>query len=117
MRNAEIFNNIDAGLLARFKAYHNDNPHVWREFKAKSFELKAARDRGSHWLILNAVRWANDVKATNEPFKINNDFASIYARLMIYNFPEFEGFFELRAMKASDRKLSNEEINRKEGSK
>jgi hypothetical protein len=117
MKDATIFANIDTNLLAKFKAFHQSNPRIWFEFKRHCFEIKKARNRYSHWAVIASVRWQHDLNPTNEAFKINNDYISLYARLMIHNYNEFDGFFELRAMKESDRKISMEEINRMEGAK
>ena len=109
MKDTTIFENIDTGLKAKFKAFHEANPAIWIEFKRRCFEIKKARDRYSHWAIIAGIRWDHDLNPTNEPFKINNDHISLYARLMIFHHSEFEGFFELRKMKALDRHVSEEE--------
>ena len=110
-----IFRQIDPRLLARFKAFHERNPWVYREFRALAQRMKTggSRRRYSAWVIVNVIRWHRDLSSRGDPFKVNNDFIAIYARLLIYRDPSFEGFFELRAMKSSGRKLSGEERDRR----
>lgn len=110
----EMFENMDKELLARFKTYHLENPHVWDAFKQASFDIQTAgQKKYSAWIIVNKIRWDHDIKANGNAFKINNDFIAIYARLMIHNHPEkFSNFFELRATKSTRRKISREEKKR-----
>lgn len=109
-----IFDDIDKGLLARFKEYHLQNPTVYAEFKANALEMaKTGRKKYSAWTIVNKIRWDHDVKTTGDVFAINNDFIALYARLLIHHHPEFKDFFELRTMKASGRRNSAEERYRK----
>jgi len=100
MNDASLFHNIDIGLLGRFNKYHKANPHVYAEFVKQATEMKKHASKCSAWLIIAKIRWDHKVKAGDgEEFKINNDYIAIYARLLIYNLPEFEGFFELKEMK------------------
>jgi len=112
MSDKSIFDNIDKGLLAKFKQYHQENPEVFRKFKAYAEQMKDVRDKYSAWNIISKIRWDTDLQS-GDVFKINNDFIGLYARLLIYKAPEFLGFFELRAMKAFDRRESTEERYRK----
>jgi hypothetical protein len=108
-----IFPDVDAPLVARFAAYHAAHPTVFDEFERRSFKMRnAGRTRYSQWTIIQAIRWHHDLESA-EPFKINNDFIALYARLMIHEHPEFLGFFELRLMKTSGRAMSHEEMARR----
>lgn len=109
-RAIDIFGNIDKKLMEKFKKYHKENPHIYREFKRYALEMKKVRNKSSAWLIVNRIRWDFDIKSnSDEVWKISNDYIAVYARMLIYNNPEFEGFFTLKAMKPSGRVLSNEE--------
>lgn len=111
---AEIFEDIDKNLLAKFKTYHLENPHVFREFKINAEKMKkTGRKKYSAWTIVNKIRWDHDLKTLGEPFKINNDYIALFARLLIYQDPTYRDFFELRTMKKYDRRDSGEERYRK----
>lgn len=111
-----VFADIDAGLVERFRVYHEAHPTVYVEFARRAFEMRdAGRTHYSQWTIVQAIRWHHDLNSS-EPFKINNDFIALYARLMIYDHPSFANFFELRAMKPEGRAMSQEELERRRAS-
>ena len=110
MEIKSIFDNIDKNLLNKFKKYHEENPHIYREFKRYAYAMKGVRSKSSAWLIINRIRWDYDIKSnSNEVFKISNDYIALYSRLLIYNDPEFKDFFVIKQMKSSGRALSIEE--------
>ena len=87
-------------LVARFFAYHQDNPALFGLFLRYAREAKdRGRGRFSSWMIGNRVRWYTAVETTGPRFKVTNDYFALYARLIVYLHPEFDGFFEMRAMK------------------
>lgn len=110
-----IFQRIDPRLLGKFKEFHTDNPWVYKEFAALARKMKdqGRRGRYSAWVIVNVIRWHRDISTKGDVFKINNDYIALYARLLIFHDASFSGFFQLRTMKASGRKLSCEEWERK----
>jgi hypothetical protein len=109
-RAATIFGHTDKKLLERFRAFHDENPKVYDEFKDFALQMaKTGRKKYSAWTIVNRIRWERDLESIGSVFKINNDFIALYARLLIYHLPEMEEFFELRTMKAFDRRTSDEE--------
>jgi len=92
--------NCDPELLAKFKEFHADNPHVYDLFRRFAFEAKnSGRPRFSHWMIANRIRWYTSIETKGTDYKLSNDFIALYARLIVYHNPEFEGFFSLKQMK------------------
>lgn len=113
-RDATIFDGIDKNLLKRFKEFHEKNAFVYQEFYKLSAKMKSnGRRKYSAWTIINKIRWDYDLKTKGDVFKINNDFIALYARLVIYNYPELSDFFSLREMKQHRRLISKEESKRK----
>ena len=90
----------------RFWAYHMANPHVYE--KLLEYALLAKRSGRRRWGIngiVERVRWFADFE-TRDPnwgsnFKINNNYAPHYARLLMEQEPELAGFFQLRALRAA----------------
>lgn len=108
-----LFDHYPANVLSDFKKFHAKNPHVYNEFKALAFEMKATgRTKYSSKMIINVLRWRMDMKSKGDVFKINDKFQSIYARMFVYNHPEFMTFFEFRVRDCSGRP-SREEKSRK----
>jgi hypothetical protein len=105
-----LFRCIDKGLVLKFSDYHRKNPHIYREFLRYAKEMRRFRRKSSGWLIVNRIRWDHDIKSNSrERFKISNDYIALYCRLLISEYPEFEGFFDLKKMKEAGRILSQEE--------
>lgn len=94
-----LFGQTSKDLLKSFKAFHTENPHIYAAFAEKAKEAKASgRAKYSHWVIINVMRWEHDIKTTGTEFRISNDHIALYARLFVWNNPEFEGFFDLKQM-------------------
>lgn len=104
-----LFDNIDKVLIKKFMLYNHDNPHIFTEFERYAREIKAHCDKCSAWLIINRIRWDHSIKTNGNKFKISNDFIALFARKLIMERPEFEGFFTLRPMKEFGRKFSTDE--------
>jgi len=108
------FSRYPKTTLDRFKKFHGANPHVYREFKKHAFAIRnTGRQKYSAEIIVNVIRWHRDLQTGGDVFKINNDFKSIYARLLAHNHPEFEDFFEFRNHAPNWGKLSEEERRRR----
>ena len=79
-----------------FKKYDKENPAIWEAFvnltkktKSRGFDNYGAKG------IFELIRWHTGAMG-NDGFKINNNFAPDYARKMMVNYPEFNGFFRVR---------------------
>ena len=106
-----IFKGIDSELLARFKKYHTENPHVYKLFMQYVNQLRSAgRDRYSAWAIINRIRWDYDISTTGDPFKISNDYIALYARLAYYHNPDLKEFFVMRPMKGKNRHFTEDDF-------
>lgn len=113
LKNATLFSDIDPLLLKKFKTYHAENPHVYIRFLKLAKEMKrTGRKRYSQWIIINKMRWDSDIKTKDEVFKISNDYIALYARMVVYNHPEFSGFFELKKMKKVRKIFDSKTIKR-----
>jgi hypothetical protein len=94
-----------------FRAFHDANPHVYREFKNLAFKaIRANRKRISSKQIIGVLRWEFSLKTEDESFvtvdgekrsfKINDAFTSHYARLFSKEFPEYADRFEKRRLRS-----------------
>ena len=88
----------DNSIEARFIAFHRANPHVLETMRRLALEAKRRGfQRWSIWGVLQVIRWEQHTQtATAEPWKINNSFTPIYARLLMRIEPALAGFFETR---------------------
>lgn len=83
--------------FAEFDALH---PQIYTEFVKQTMKMI---NRGfkaySADTICHIIRFHTDLDGRDtEPFKINNDYTSRYARKFMNQFPKHEGFFRTREL-------------------
>ena len=91
-------------LPERFKMYHERNPLVYKGLRRLALQLKR-RGRKHYGIkgLFEVLRWEHArLSADDEPLKLNNAFTASYARLLMQQEPELQGFFRLR-VSASER--------------
>jgi len=89
-------------LSERFAAFHRDNPRVYVELvRLAKHARRQGRARIGIGMLWEVMRWHFFLETTDDDFKLNNDFRSRYARLMMNDEPELAGCFEVRELKAS----------------
>ncbi|MGE3276756.1 MAG: hypothetical protein AB7O67_16715 [Vicinamibacterales bacterium] len=89
----------DPVTWANFLAYHQANPQIYDKLRDFALEAKAAgRERLGIAVIFERLRWYTAVEARQdgEPWKVNNSWRAFYARLLMEQEPELDGFFETR---------------------
>ena len=84
-----------------FNAFHEAHPEIYNLFCRYALNLiRAGCVRYSADAILHIIRYKQVVKKEGEdPYKINNNFTSRYARKFIEDNPKYYGFFELRSLR------------------
>ena len=83
-------------MIQSFKSYHEERPAIYEEFKRYAHQLIARKyNRLSAKLICEVIRYNSMITKVGE-FKINNSYASGYARLFEKDFPEYAGYFSKR---------------------
>lgn len=90
-----------SSIQERFERYHRDHPEVFACLVHLAYEVKGKGFR--HYGIkslFERVRWHFQIEQGLEEFKLNNNYHSRYARLIIQEFPDLDGFFELRDLQA-----------------
>lgn len=92
-----LFEKYPDHFLDRFRKYHQENPGIFMEFENRAQEMRrAGKNRYGSRGILEVIRWHINLRKNGDVFKINNDYAPLYARLLIYKDESFRPFFELR---------------------
>ena len=97
----DLFGNPKKTIQERFEAFHAKNPRVYEllVFFAKAC-LKKNKTLGIG-AIWERLRWEIYMETVGEEaFKLSNDFRSRYARLIMEQEPELEGFFDLRELRS-----------------
>lgn len=88
----------------RFQDFHQQNGWVYRQLEAMTADLLAAGQRRVGMkMLVEVLRWRyfRQTFDPSSPFRLNNDYTSRYARLLIAEHPEWAGVFELRELRAS----------------
>jgi hypothetical protein len=90
-----------SSMQLRFEAFHLENPHVLYAIVTVAFFLKdKGFKRAGMKMIFERLRWEYAIKTKGEEeYKLNNNYTSYYARLVMCLEPELAGFFRLRGMR------------------
>lgn len=81
----------------RFAAFHGRNPQVYGALRQMALEAKRRGNR--QWGmkgLFEVLRWQHAMATEGDPFRLNNNYTALYARLLMDQEPELTGFFELR---------------------
>ena len=86
----------------RFEKFHRENPAVYEMFKRFTFEaIRAGKAHLSAAMVVKRIRWETNVVTTGDQFKINDQYTPHYSRLFMEDFPEHDGFFFTRRLRAA----------------
>ena len=87
----------------RFLEFHESNPQVYRELVSRARALqRAGHDHIGIGMLFEVLRYKSMIK-TSDPsgFKLNNDYRSRYARLIMDRESDLRGFFHTRTLSAT----------------
>jgi hypothetical protein len=86
----------------KFEQFHTDNPHVYSQLVNLARQYRERRPYGKIGikLLFEIVRWHTLIHTTDKDFKINNNYAPRYARLIMDNEPDLADIFNLRELKS-----------------
>jgi hypothetical protein len=88
-----------------FLEFHHNNPKIFKlylQFARKA--IARGHTRYSVWGLMQIIRWHVDIVTEDiTGYKLRNDYAALYARLIVLKHPyEFKDFFKFKAMKNSN---------------
>ena len=92
------------GIHEKFVEYHEKNPHVLVELMRLADDLwRKGRKRIGLQLLFEVCRYNSMIRADdpNSQFKINNNYAAHYARLMLDQRPDWATFIETREIRTA----------------
>ena len=100
----ELGFDIELTPAEKLERFHELNPQVFNAFESMSRELtNRGRKRIGIKMLFEVLRW-NYYMETSDPnsdFKINNNYAPYYSRLLIDKHPEWADVFELRTIRSN----------------
>ena len=85
-----------------FRGFHHEHPEVYRLLVDLARQARAkGKERIGIKTLYEVARWNFDVGGDPESgFKLNNNFTSLYARMIQENEPDLAGMFETRERRA-----------------
>lgn len=90
-------------IREQFEEFAEANPQVLVALLDLTRELKRrGHERYSMKGLFEVLRHRHALKTTADDFKLNNNYTAHYARLIMDQYPEFEGFFALRGRGAPE---------------
>lgn len=90
---------FDSAITPReaFERFHAANPEIYDLLVKYARELRAARRRrGGIRMIWERMRWDLAIQTQGDSFKLNDHYTSFYARLIMRQEPDLDGFFSTR---------------------
>ena len=96
---------MDSKIEGAFWEFHGDNPHVYEELRKLARGLrKRGHTRLGIGMLFEVLRWRHLMRTTSDAdgFKLNNNYRSYYARLLMARERELDGLFQLRVLGAPE---------------
>jgi hypothetical protein len=90
-----------ASIDEMFEAFHAANPDVYDELVALARQrLARGFRRGAISQLFEVLRWNRSLRVDDGMFKLNNDYRSRYARLIMRREADLAGFFCTRELRS-----------------
>ena len=84
-----------------FLRFHKENPHVYDELVMLARRaVKAGASKLGIGMLFEVLRWRHTLRTGGDDFKLNNNYRSYYARLVMTQEPDLAGVFETRRLHA-----------------
>ena len=92
-------------LEQQFERFHQLNPHVAELLKKEAIRIKKVTGLShcSIKLLFERLRWLYLIKTSGSKFKLDNNYHAYYARWLMENVDELEGFFRTRICRSRDK--------------
>lgn len=102
----ELSGQYPAAKITRYCIWIIENDFVFRKFKDFAIKIhNKGHRRYSADCILNYLRWHEVFTTSGDPFKINNDFSSIMARHLVYDYPKLNDLFQFRKTRSQREEI------------
>lgn len=94
--NSAIFNDLNQAIVEKTLEFHKAHPEAYELFKKFAREAQLRRKRFGGNAIIQRMRWETLWNHDGDEFKINNNWAPVFTRMLIHEDPAFANFFEIR---------------------
>lgn len=91
----------EATLQENFERFHTANPYVYEEIvKLVRRAQRAGATRVGIGMVFEVLRWRHTLRTGGDDFKLNNNYRSRYARMIMAKEIDLDGMFEIRELHA-----------------
>jgi len=88
-------------IETEFWSFHYNNPRVYDALVKLARQTKdAGKDECGIGMLWEVLRWQHYISTRGDEFKLNNNYRSHYARLIMQRESDLEGFFVLRTLRS-----------------
>lgn len=96
-------------LTDRFEKFHAENPDFYAELVELTREYldQTGSKKAGIQMLIEVARWKSELKTKSTDFRINNDFAAFYARLIMHQEYDLHGVFEVRRSREAEAYISS----------
>ncbi|WP_406200019.1 hypothetical protein OH807_18400 [Kitasatospora sp. NBC_01560] len=92
----------DASIQQKFESFHELNPWVLDALEQLTTDcVSGGFGNVGIGMLFEILRWRYGLHTRGDVFRLNNNFRSRYARLLIERHPEWASVFEVRALRAA----------------
>ena len=90
---------MDDSIEARFREFHAANPRVYQTLCSLArYAMQKGKRKIGIGALWERMRWDLWLETTDVDFKLNNNFRSRYARLLMWHESDLAGVFEIRTL-------------------
>lgn len=84
----------------QFEAFHKRNPHILRMLHQLALAVHRRGKKIGMKALWEKLRYEYVVETDDDVYRLNNNYTSRYARLLMETYPELNGFFETRVLRS-----------------
>lgn len=84
-----------------FRKFHRENPHVYQTLLHLCRKYRRMRPNQKIGIatLWENMRWDYLMRTEHDEFKLNNNYRSHYARMIMGLNPDLQGLFEIRSLR------------------
>lgn len=88
-------------LQAQFERFHEENPHVYGVLEGLAAKWLAGHSKVGVGMLWEVMRWQLGVETSDVTYRLNHNYRSRYARLLLADHPGWQGRIETRVLRAA----------------
>jgi hypothetical protein len=91
---------MQTSIQQQFETFHTNNPHVYETLVRLTRTAKSkGKEKIGIGMLWEVLRWERFIHTQDDKFKLNNDYRSRYARMIMENEKDLSNIFEIRGLR------------------